>query len=361
MAEQDDQSRTEAPSPRRREKAREEGQVVSSPDLQAALQLLCGAGLLLFGGEWFVASLAKMAAGSLRTFAQDEWLESTASHVGWSMIIDLTRLCVPVVSILMLVGTLAAFGQTGPIHVVPLKLDWSRLDLRSGWSRLVSWESTVRGLLAIGKVALIASIAAASMVASEPLLAQSGFRSFSDACSVAWDVCGQLMLLLSSVTLVLGVFDFGFKWYRHEQKLRQTQQELKEEQKEESGDPHLKARLRRLQRQAAQSKGLDRIHEASIVLTNPTHLSIALKYEHGVTSAPVVIAKGEGYLAFRIRELAAQYGVSTMERKPLVRAMYPLVEVGQEIPIEFYQAIAEILSALYRLRNPSGSPLPQSH
>ncbi|MCA9108404.1 MAG: EscU/YscU/HrcU family type III secretion system export apparatus switch protein [Planctomycetaceae bacterium] len=350
MAEQDDQSRTEAPSPRRRKKAREEGQVVSSPDLQSALQLLCGAGLLLFGGEWFVTKLAETTTGYLRAFPQGEWTASHASRMGWSTLADLQRLCLPVVSMVMLAGTLAAIGQSGPIHIVPVKLDWSRLDPRSGWNRLLSWESTVRGLQAIGKAALIASIALGSVTASGPLLAQAGFHTFANACGSAWDVCGRLLLLTSSVTLVLGTLDFGFKWYRHEQKLRQTHQELKEEQKEESGDPHLKAHLRRLQRQASQSKGLDRIQEATVVITNPTHLSIALKYEHGVTSAPIVIAKGEGYFALRIRELAAQHGITTIERKPLVRAMYHLVDVGQEIPFEFYQAIAEILSAVYRLR-----------
>ena len=350
MAEHDEQSRTEEPTPRRREKAREEGQVVSSPDLQAALQLVCGAGLLVFGGEWLVTTLADTTTGYLSSLPHAEWTSSHASRLGSSTLFDLLRICLPITTLMMFVGTLAAVGLSGPVQVVPLKLSWNRLDPRSGWSRLFSWETTVRGIFAVGKFSLIASIALSSLAVSRPILSDAGFHPLASACGSAWDVCGRLLLLLSAVSLALGAFDFGFKWYRHEQKLRQSRQELKEEQKEESGDPHLKAHLRRLQREASQSKGLEQVHEATVVITNPTHLSIALKYVHGETSAPIVIAKGEGFVALRIRELAAKHGISAIERKPLVRGMYPLVEVGQEIPMEFYQAIAEILSAVYRLR-----------
>ncbi len=340
MAEQNDQSRTEAPSPRRREQAREEGRVVHSPDLQTGLGLLAGAGLLAMGGEWLVTSLADTTTGYLVSLPRLDWSAVHTSELGWSLSSDLLRLCFPLVAVMSVVGLLAAVGQSGSVQLVPVKLDWSRLDPRSGWSRLFSWESAVRGLLALVKVTMIAAVALAVVVSSTSMLSTVGFDSFSTACQTAWDICGRLLLLMSGVTLGLGVIDFGFKWYRHELQLRVSRQELKEEQKDESGDPHLKAQLRRLQRQAATNKGLERAHEATVVITNPTHLSIALKYEHGITSAPLVLAKGEGFVALRIREIAAQHGITTLERKPLVRAMYPLVDIGQEIPFEFYQAIA---------------------
>lgn len=350
MSDPTQDTKTEEPTDRRREQSRDEGQVVSSPDLQAGVQLLTGAVLLMLASQVFVRQLAGILTGSLGHLPGSEWTAAHTVRAGGQLALDLQRVSLPFVLVVLSVGLLAAVGQSGPIRFVTLKVDWSRIHPGSGWKRLMSWESSVRGLLAIGKASLIAFVAIALIIISRARMAGSGFRSYPVGCETAWELSLKLLLLLAALTLVLGVLDFGFKWFRHEQQLKMSRQDLKDEQKDDSGDPQLKARLRKLQRDAAASKGLDKVPEATVVLTNPTHLSIALKYEHGVTSAPVVLAKGEGYLALRIREIAAEHGIVVMERKPLVRALYGLVEVGREIPFEFYQAIAEILTSLYRLR-----------
>ncbi|MBX3436552.1 MAG: EscU/YscU/HrcU family type III secretion system export apparatus switch protein [Planctomycetaceae bacterium] len=351
MAEESQDSKTEAATPRRREQAREQGQVVNSPDLQAALQLLAGAGLLTLAGDWFVREMGGVTAGYLTRLSSTEWTASHTVRLGQSAAMDLQRLCVPFVLVILVIGILSAFAQAGPLVIVPLKWNWERLDPRSGWNRLCSLETLMRGTIAVCKAALIASVAIAVVFVGRQAIASTGFQSFEAACGDAWDVCRRLLLTLSGVTLGLGVLDFGFKWYRHEQQLKLSRQELKEEQKEDAGDPHLKARLRKLQHQATLTKGLNDVPKATVVLTNPTHLAIALRYEHGVTAAPIVLAKGEGLMAQRIRRIAEEHRIPIQERRPLVRALYKLVHVGQEIPMEFYQAIAEILSGIYRARN----------
>lgn len=351
MAETAHESRTEAPTPRRREKAREEGQVLHSAELQGALQLLTGAGVLTLGGQWFASHLGAVTAGYLTRRPESEWTAAHTVRLGQSAADDLQRLCLPIVLVTLTVGVLVAFAQAGSIVVSPVKLNWERVDPRGGWSRLLSLETFVRGLQAVVKAALISAVAVAIIVAGRQAIGTVGFQSFASACGEAWDECQRLLLALAGVVLGLGVIDFGFKWYRHEQQLKLSRQELKEEQKEDAGDPHLRARLRKLQQQTALAKGIQDVPTATVVLTNPTHLAIALRYEHGVTSAPVVLAKGEGVVAMRIRRIAEQHGIPVEERRPLVRALYRLVDVGQEIPVEFYQAIAEILSAIYRARN----------
>ena len=351
MAEHSQESRTEEATPRRREQAREKGQVVNSPDLQAALQLLAAAGLLMLGGEWFVSQLGTATVGYLSKLPSGDWTAVHTVRLGQTAAIDLQQLCLPFAMVIMTVGVLVAFGQAGSIVLVPLQLKWERLDPRSGWNRIFSLEATVRGLSAVGKAAVIAGIAVIVIAFGRHVISTSGFHSFETACGNAWDICSRLLLAIAGATLGVGVLDFGFKWYRHEQKLKLSKQELKDEHKEDSGDPHLRARLRKLQQEAALSRGLKDVPQATVVLTNPTHLAIALKYEHGVTSAPVVLAKGEGLIAQRIRRIAEEYGIPIRERRPLVQALYKLVEVGQQIPVEFYQVIAEILSAIYRVRN----------
>ncbi len=351
MAEQSQDSRTEEATPRRREKAREEGQVVNSSDLQAAMQLLAGAGMLTVGGEWFVSQLGTATAGYLSFLPAADWSVAHTVQLGQAAAVDLQRFCTPFVLVITVVGVFVAVVQAGPIALVPLKLSWERMDPRSGFGRLFSQETTVRGLFAVGKAALITAVAVGMVVVGHRAIGSAGFHSFETSLGTAWDLCRQLLLALAGVTLGIGVVDFGFKWYRHEQKLKLSKQELRDEHKEDTGDPHLRARVRKLQQEATLSQGIKDVPEATVVLTNPTHLAIALKYEHGVTAAPIVLAKGEGLRALRIRRIAEEHGIPVKERRPLVRALYKLVNVGHEVPLEFYQAIAEILSAIYRARN----------
>lgn len=167
---------------------------------------------------------------------------------------------------------------------------------------------------------------------------------------VGWDMIRQLLMFVAGAALTWGAADYGFRWYRNELKLRMTRDELKEEIKSESGDPHMKARIRRMQKEAAQRKTLQDVPKATVVLTNPTHYAVALQYEAGVMNAPKVVAKGKGAFARRIAEIARENGVPVLERKPLARALYALGEVGKEIPVEYFRAVAEILAYVYKLK-----------
>jgi flagellar biosynthetic protein FlhB len=168
--------------------------------------------------------------------------------------------------------------------------------------------------------------------------------------SFGWNMTVQVMLWLSGTAFLWGAADYGFRWFRLEQKLRMSREEIKDESKEEQGDPQLKSRQRKMQREAAQRKSLGDVPRASVVITNPTHYAVALQYLPGQMQTPRILAKGSGAFARRIANVAREHGIPVLERKPLTRALYALGKVGEDIPLEFYRAVAEILAYVYRLK-----------
>ena len=156
-------------------------------------------------------------------------------------------------------------------------------------------------------------------------------------------------MAIAAAMVVIGLLDYLFQRWRHEQDLKMTRRELEEERKEEEGDPHMRARIRKLQREVGQRRMMQDVPNATVVITNPTHIAVAIQYERGLMSAPKVVAKGADLLAMQIRQIAERHDVPVLERKPLARALYLAVDVGEEIPAEFYHAIAEILAYIYRL------------
>jgi flagellar biosynthetic protein FlhB len=160
----------------------------------------------------------------------------------------------------------------------------------------------------------------------------------------------RLALAIAGALLLLGVGDYLFQLWRHEQLLRMSRQQLKEETKREEGDPQTKARIRRLQREAARKKMFHEVKSATVVVTNPTHLAVALRYDRGAMGAPKVVAKGAGHVAKRIAELARRHNVPVLERKTLAQALFRTVKLNQEIPMAIYHAVAEVLATVYRGR-----------
>ena len=165
-----------------------------------------------------------------------------------------------------------------------------------------------------------------------------------------WGLAVEVGIAVAGALVVVGICDFLYQRWQHEEDLKMSLQDLKEEKKQDEGDPQVKSRLRKLQRDAARLRMLQDVPSASVVLTNPTHFAVALRYEQGVSKAPKVVAKGEGLLAKRIARIAREHGVTVLERKPLTRALYASAEVGQEIPDTLFRAVAEVLAYVYRLQ-----------
>lgn len=349
MAEFSHHDKTEAPTPRRRERAREEGQVAHSPELTSALVMFLAALALRKVGPFVGRGLEQVLLDTVPR------LRGTAGGVGETLVWgrwfswQLLLLTGGIVAAVAATGLLAGGLQVG-LRLTPktLAVNWSRLSPANGWKRLMSLDGVLRGVSTLMKLTLAVSLGVFVLASRWDEVRYGGHGSLREVAGLAWDVTAGLAVAIAAASLVWAAADYLYRWWRHEQQLRMTRQELKDELKNEEGDPQLRARRRSAHKLAAARKALQQVPEATVVITNPTHIAVALKYTLGQPGAPRVIAKGAGALARRIVQIAREHGVPVQEMKPLARALYRQVNIGQQIPVELYHVVAEILSQLYR-------------
>ena len=343
---------TEAPTPRRREQAREEGQVVLSTDLTASVALLTGCAILLWTGSTLGARLMNGFREWMTDVPGTEW---DAWHVTlgarW-MSAELVGTCGLFVLAILSIGLAFGFAQVGfVISFKSLELKWDRLIPENPFSKLISMDSGIKGVLNALKVALLLGISMLMLWLRRGELSIRNFGSIDAVAAYGWRLGLMICLAMAGVAVGLALTDYLIKWFRQEQKLKMTREEIKQEQKDDNGDPHVKAAVRRKQREARKQQSVKDVPKAHLILTNPTHLAIAIQYQPGKMRAPKIVAKGAGVFAQNIIRIAKENKIPVMERKPLARALYKIVDVGQEIPFEFFRAIAEILAQIYKAKN----------
>lgn len=354
--EPNDQDKTEEASPRRRQEAREKGQVAFSQEFTAATMLVAGLGTaVLFGGS-VVSGFGALVSDSLlvlgsRGTAELDTANATAliAADGERMMRGIAHFAVP----LFLIGLLVAYGQVG-FRITPKAVEFNpgKINPIKGLGRMFSMRSVVRTGLAVGKLGLIGVVM--TIVATGDLGLVTGFER-SDLGPVLAGI-GKVVTKAAIAALVaivvLGVVDMLFQRFQHSKDLRMTKQEVREEQKNIEGDPHNKARMRQVQREMAGRRMMADVPEATVVVTNPTHFAVALKYERDDAngSAPVVVAKGVDHVAQKIKQIARDNGVVLFEDVPLARALHANVEVGDAIPEQFFEAVAGVLAYVYRVR-----------
>ena len=356
MAEEFGQAKTEAPTEHRREEARDEGRVAYSTELSAGLLLLAAVAALWLGAQALGGGLLEiLRQGLLNARSQD-----ISPQQATALLIALTGHGFELSGLFLGMLFAMAFGagmiQAG-FRMNPglLRPRWDKLSIANGWSRLFSLAALMRGLMAVVKVSVVALIAFWVLQGKGPQIAMVGRCPLTAAAAQGWELALRLALAIAAALLLVGLADYCFQRWRHEQSLWMTKQELKEESKREEGDPLIKARVRKLQRQAARKQMMRDVPRATVVLTNPTHLAIAIRYERGKMKAPKVVAKGAGFVAKRIVALARRHAVPVVERKPVAQALFKAVQVGQEIPAALYFVVAEILAFVYRLRGSVGA------
>jgi len=358
MPEADFEEKSEQATPRRREEAREKGQVAKSHDLCAALTLLGSLVILQTTGDRMLQTLALLTRKSLDSLhlgvlSQD----SIRSYFGYAAAFTFSAVSPLVIGILA-VGIAGNLVQSGFVwSAEPLRPDLARLDPFAGIARLVSKRGFVRLLVSIFKVIVIGAVAFVTIRQALPSTAAIIGLSPGEIVFFGSSLVLKLGYRVAAALLVLALFDYGFQRWQYERDLMMTKQELKEELKRMEGDPLTRERRRRMQRQIAMQRMMANVPKADVVITNPTELAIAVRYEPDEMNAPVCVAKGAGFIAAKIREIAAVAGVPIVENKIVARLLYKKVEVGEEIPVELYQAVAEILAYVYRIK---GKTLPEA-
>lgn len=365
MAEESDNEKTEDPTPERIKKSREEGQVPRSRELTTLAMLLVGWGLMAIGGSQLARKLQQLMHNGLafdRLLVRDpqHMLDQAASLLGIAML-----------ALLPLVGGLYLTALTAPAIIGGLnfsgkaiKFNPKKLNPLSGLKRLFSSQMLSEMVKAILKVLLAATGGGLFLMLNKSQLIALMFEPLNMALN---DISQLLMLCMLIIVLSLipmVIFDVVYQLWSNWKKLRMSRQDVKDEFKKQEGDPLLKGRIRQLQRQMAQQRQMAAVPDADVVVNNPTHYSVALKYQEGSMGAPVVVAKGSGLIALRIRELAAENRIPMLDAAPLARALYRHCETGAPVPTELYNAVAEVLAWVYGLRrwrkgygNPPSRPL----
>ena len=343
--------KTEAATPRRRQESRDEGNVARSQDLTASIMLL-GAVLLLYVFAMHVLSGMKSLMQSMlggaahgQALANPDLPNALARGLT-----EAGRTLAPLALGILLLGIIGNLVQVGFIlSARPIQPRLSKLSPLRGVQQLFSMRSLMRLVMSLAKVAVVAAVALLSIWSDLPAvltLTQLGAGAlFAGAASLVFN----LALRIAIVLLILALLDYMFQRWQHEKDIRMSKQEVREEHKRLEGDPLTRQRRTKIARQLTLQRIAMAVPKADVVVTNPTHFAVAMRYDGKTMVAPKVVAKGADFLALRIRQLALAYGVPLVERPELARALYRTVEVGQEIPPEYYSAVAEILAYVYRL------------
>ena len=343
--------KTEQPTQRRRDEARARGQFAYSHELVNGLLLLAGTVGLWWCGLSLSQGLGQEVQHHLRTPRADLSISDVPPLISGilSQGLQLTGGFLTTVFAVSLAATLAQAGLH--INTDGLGPKWEKINPAENWHRLLSSEGFLRGGLSLAKVGLVGFAAWWVLSDRGQQIAVLCDGTLSQSVTSAWGIAIELLISASAVLLLIGAIDYGWQWYRNEQMLRMSREELKRERKDDEGDPQIQARRRQRAREiVSQRRMLEEVPKATLVVTNPTHLAIAIRYERGVMNAPVVIAKGRDQFAFQIAARARRHGIPVIERKPVARALFKMVKVGQEIPQALYVAVSEVLGYVYRLR-----------
>jgi flagellar biosynthetic protein FlhB len=345
-------NKSERPTGRRLQKAREKGQVARSREVASAAVLFGVLLTLTFMGQTIISSLEKEMRYLLRLQIPSELtlvgLSGLINGIAWRM----SFVVVPILLAALSFSVLASFLQGGlAISWQSMGFHFNKLSPQHGLNRIFSKNGLVellKSIILIIAVSYISYKVVSQYTPLYPRLVLMDVRQLMYwTASISYEVFFRFALLL----IVLAMFDYGFQRYRFLEQLKMTKQEVKEEFKEMEGDPVTKGRIRRIQREMARKRMMADVPTADVVITNPTHYAIALSYKMESMDAPKVVAKGVGYLALKIKELAQEHSIPLVENKPLAQTLYKTVEVGESIPATLYKAVAEILAYVYKAKN----------
>ena len=342
------QDRTEEPTQRKQDKAREEGQVVRSRELNSTAMLLAGSGCLVaFGGE-YARGFGNLLARLIALAARPDGRMIDALSLGTSAALELA---LPVLTIVF-ASAIAAAGALGGFVFAPRALAFKtdRLNPLSGLKRMFALRALVELGKALGKVLVVVLVSIAVLHAFEGRLISLGLLSVERGMAQALSIVATSLVALAGSLALIAAIDVPYQVTEHRRQLRMTRQELKDELRDSEGRPEVKGRIRRLQQEIARRRMLADVPKADVVITNPEHYAVALKYEAQAMNAPRVLAKGADLIALKIREVAALSRVSIVSAPPLARAIYWTTEVGAEIPAPLYVATAQVLAYVYQLK-----------
>lgn len=351
MAGKNDQEKTEKPTAKKLAKSREKGQVPKSPEISTAFIILCAATVLLAGGPWIFRSLMELMQGVFQNLGTLNLQGGSVRTFLGEIFVRFLIIMAPIMLSVIVVGVAANLIQVGFLFTLePLTPKLSKFNPITGMKKFVSLRSLTELIKSFLKILYIGIIAWFVLRGELDYLPSLIHMSVAQIIGFIGVLSLKVMFYVSLAMMVLAIIDFTYQRWQHNKDLMMTKQEVKDEHKQSEGDPKVKSRIRQVQREMAARRMMAAIPDADVVITNPTHLAIAIKYDSKEMFAPQIVAKGAGLVAERIRAIAGENDVPVVENKPLAQALFKSTEVDDFVPAELFRAVAEVLAYVYRLK-----------
>ena len=346
-----EQERTEQPTAKRLEQAREEGNVPRSQELNTAAVLLVAAGSLHFLGGPIAASLLDIMRSALSVSPAEAVDPSLALSAAAAELVRALTVCAPVLGLTLIAALAAPLALGGwNLSFGVLAPNFTRLDPIAGFGRFFSARGAVELGKAFGKFLVVGVIAVVVLRKQTPQLLALGAQPLPVGITQAVSLASNALLAVSGGLALIAAIDVPWQLRQYSHKLRMSREEIRQELKEAEGAPEVRMRIRRAQREFARRRMMHEVPKADVVVVNPTHFAVALRYDDSRMRAPLVVAKGTDLIAARIREIATEHAVPIFEAPPLARALHYSVEIGGEIPAALYVAVAQVLTYIYQLK-----------
>jgi flagellar biosynthetic protein FlhB len=340
--------KTEAPTPRKLQEARDKGQVAKSMEISKTFIFLAIFAMFLMLPTFFLERIKTM----MKTFFQKDLLTEltipNVIEVFETFLMEVLLMLAPVFALTIVIGLASGYVQFGFLFTLePLKLSLNKINPINGFKQIFSLKSVIEFLKSVLKIVVIFTIAYLTFMSEKDTILAMAQVPVDTILIYTVQTVLWLGLKIAVALAILAILDYLYQRYEHIKQLRMSKQDIKDEMKNIYGDPLIKSKIKQKQMQAAVQRMMQQVPTADVVITNPTHYSVVIKYDSNTMKAPVVVAKGVDYLAFKIREIAAKNNVTIMENKPLARALYDQVELDQPIPADLFKAVAEVLAYVY--------------
>jgi flagellar biosynthetic protein FlhB len=351
MAEsEDDSEKTEDATETRREEFRKRGEVAQTKELASALYFFVMAVIILMSTSYFFSHLNQLVSSVIEMAFKKQDSISTLNQMASLVGVKFIYLLGPILLISLIIGLSSSVLQVGFLQVEnALEPKFEKINPISGFKRIFSLRALVEGFKALIKIVLISVVTYFVLKNEVYLFLRTMDWELNESLFFLGKVIFKILLSISLSVIVIAAFDYFFQWWDMEKQMMMSKKELKEELKNREVDPMIKSRIRRLQREMSNRRMMQKVPEADVIITNPTHIAVALKYGPNMP-APQLIAKGADLVADKIRELAKQNGIPIVENKPLARTIFKTMKLDQFIPRELYVAVAEVLSYVYKLK-----------
>ncbi|WP_413381575.1 flagellar biosynthesis protein FlhB [Alkalihalobacillus sp. 1P02AB] len=347
------EEKTEKATPKKRQDSRRKGQVAKSTDVNTAFILLAVFLFLwLFGGRMLGQAMYDFFRQNFQTYLLMDLTAKNLEVMFLDIIFQVAVVLLPIMLMALVAGVFASFIQVGVMFTTePLKFNLTKIDPIKGAKRIFSVRALVelsKSLLKIGFVGLIVFLMIWFNLDEVMLLSQ---KSVHNGFYLIANLTAQMGMVVAVLLLLLSVPDYLYQRYDTEKQMRMSKKDIKDEHKNMEGDPRIKSKRKQKQMEMAMQRMMQEVPKADVVITNPTHFAVALKYDEAVSDAPIVVAKGVDYVAQKIKSIANEHEVTLVENKPLARALYSQAEIGDQVPEDLFKAIAEVLAYVYRLKN----------